>query len=98
MSASTAVVGQIAADRVINREWLRIAADVLNHLENGCKSPEFQDGKTMVVGMSHNICTDLYDKIIKLRPEWHSDNHGKGAIKMVFCSSALDNEKLRPRA
>jgi type I restriction enzyme R subunit len=76
----------------------RIAEDIVNHFENRCKSPELQDGKAMVVGMSRNICVDLYEEIIKLRPEWHSDDHRKGAIKIVFHSSASDNEKLRPHA
>lgn len=76
----------------------RIAEDIVNHFENRCKSPELQDGKAMVVGMSRNICVDLYDEIIKLRPGWHNDDHRKGAIKIVFHSSASDNEKLRPHA
>jgi type I restriction enzyme R subunit len=48
--------------------------------------------------MSRNICVDLYNQIIKLRPQWHNDDHRKGAIKIVFHSSASDNEKLRPHA
>lgn len=76
----------------------RIAEDIVNHFENRCKSPELHDGKAMVVGMSRNICVDLYDEIIKLRPDWHSDDHRQGAIKIVFHSSASDNEKLRPHA
>jgi type I restriction enzyme R subunit len=76
----------------------RIAEDLVNHFEDRCKSPALQDGKAMVVGMSRNICVDLYDQIVKIRPEWHSDDHRKGAIKIVFHSSASDNEKLRPHA
>ena len=76
----------------------RIAEDIVNHFENRGKSPELEDGKAMVVGMSRNICVDLYDEIIKLRPDWHNDDHRKGAIKIVFHSSASDNEKLRPHA
>jgi type I restriction enzyme R subunit len=41
---------------------------------------------------------DLYNQVIKIRPEWHNDDHRKGAIKIVFHSSASDNEKLRPHA
>jgi type I restriction enzyme R subunit len=76
----------------------KIAEDIVSHYENRCKSPELADGKAMVVGMSRNICVDLYNQIIKLRPEWHNDDHRKGAIKIVFHSSAADNEKLRPHA
>ena len=75
-----------------------IAQDIVTHFENRCKSPELADGKAMIVAMSRNVCVDLYDQIIKLKPEWHSDDHRKGAIKIVFHSSASDNEKLRPHA
>ena len=76
----------------------KIANDIVTHYENRCKSPELADGKAMVVGMSRNICADLYSQIVKIRPEWHNDDHRKGAIKIVFHSSASDNEKLRPHA
>jgi type I restriction enzyme R subunit len=75
-----------------------IAKDIITHFENRCKSPELSDGKAMIVAMSRNVCVDLYDQIIKLKPEWHSDDHRKGVIKIVFHSSASDNEKLRPHA
>jgi type I restriction enzyme R subunit len=76
----------------------KIAQDIVNHYENRCKSPELANGKAMIVAMSRNICVDLYNQIIKLRPQWHSDDYKKGAIKIVFHSSASDNEKLRPHA
>jgi type I restriction enzyme R subunit len=76
----------------------KIAQDIVSHYENRCMSPELADGKAMVVGMSRNICVDLYNQIIKIRPQWHNDDHRKGAIKIVFHSSASDNEKLRPHA
>jgi len=34
--------------------------------------------------MSRRICVNLYDQIIKLRPEWHSDNDDAGMIKVVI--------------
>ena len=76
----------------------KIAADIVEHFENRCKSPELADGKAMVVGMSRHICVDLYDEIVKLRPDWHSTDHRQGAIKIVFHSSASDDEKIRPHA
>ena len=76
----------------------KIAADIVEHFENRCKSPELADGKAMVVGMSRHICVDLYDEIVKIRPEWHSTDHRQGAIKIVFHSSASDDEKIRPHA
>lgn len=76
----------------------KIAADIVEHFENRCKSPELSDGKAMVVGMSRHICVDLYDEIVKIRPDWHSTDHRQGAIKIVFHSSASDDEKIRPHA
>lgn len=75
-----------------------IAKDIIAHYENRCKSPELADGKALVVAMSRNVAADLYDQIVKIRPEWHNTDHRKGAIKIVFHSSASDNEKLRPHA
>jgi type I restriction enzyme R subunit len=76
----------------------KIAADIVKHFEDRCKSPELADGKAMVVGMSRHICVDLHDEIVKLRPEWHSEDHRQGVIKIVFHSSASDDEKIRPHA
>jgi type I restriction enzyme R subunit len=87
-------------ERIVGSEprLARIAEDIVTHFEDRSASPELADGKAMVVGMSRNVCADLYEQIIKLRPEWHSDDHRKGALKIVFHSSASDNEKLRPHA
>jgi len=74
----------------------KIAEDILTHFDNRCSCPELSDGKAMVVGMSRNICVDLYEEIIKLRPEWHNTDHTKGGIKIVFHSSASDKLKIRP--
>ena len=73
-----------------------IAKDIVSHFANRCASPELADGKAMVVGMSRNICVDLYNEIITLKPEWHSTDHRTGGIKIVFHSSASDKEKIRP--
>ena len=48
------------------------------------------DGKGMIVCMSRRICVALYDAIVKLRPEWHSDDDEAGAIKVVMTGSASD--------
>jgi type I restriction enzyme R subunit len=73
-----------------------IAKDIVSHFADRCAAPEMADGKAMVVGMSRNICVDLYNEIIKIKPEWHSDDHRSGGIKIVFHSSASDSEKIRP--
>ena len=31
-------------------------------------------GKAMIVAMSRRIAIDLYNEIINIRPDWHSDD------------------------
>src|SRR5450756_840016 len=40
--------------------------------------------------MSRRICVELYDAIIKLRPEWHNEDDKKGALKVIMTGSASD--------
>ena len=44
----------------------------------------------MVVCMSRRICVDLYDEIVKLRPDWHNENDDAGVLKIVMTGSATD--------
>jgi len=56
-------------------------------------------GKAMVVCATREICVRVYDALRKLRPEWHSDDPTKGAMKIVFSSnSRKDPEHLRVHA
>ncbi|RDY70871.1 type I restriction endonuclease subunit R [Halobacillus trueperi] len=71
----------------------RLASDIVEHYEEKNKTI---DGKALVVCMSRRICVDLYDEIVNLRPEWHSDDVDKGKIKVVMTGSAGDDEKLQP--
>ncbi len=70
----------------------KLALDIVNHYEEKSKTI---DGKAMIVCMSRRICVDLYDAIIKLRPDWHSDDLDKGKIKIVMTGSAGDEERLQ---
>ncbi|RAK17367.1 type I restriction enzyme R subunit [Anoxybacillus vitaminiphilus] len=71
----------------------KLAKDIVEHFEEKAKTI---DGKAMIVCMSRRICVDLYDEIVKLRPEWHSDDVNKGKIKVVITGSAGDEDKLQP--
>jgi type I restriction enzyme R subunit len=64
-----------------------IAADLVEHFENRLEGLE---GKGMIVAMSRRICVDLYNAIVALRPNWHSEDDQKGAIKVVMTGSASD--------
>jgi len=70
-----------------------VAEDLVRHFEarNGVV-----EGKGMIVCMSREICANLYNEIIKLRPEWHDPDPEKGAIKIIMTGSAADREPLRP--
>ncbi|MEH7593826.1 type I restriction endonuclease subunit R, partial [Bacillus toyonensis] len=70
----------------------KLAYDIVQHYEEKSKTIA---GKAMVVCMSRRICVDLYDEIVKLRPEWHSDDLEKGVVKVVMTGSAGDNERLQ---
>lgn len=70
----------------------KLAEDIVNHYEEKSKTI---DGKAMIVCMSRKICVALYDEIIKLRPDWHSDDINKGKIKVVMTGSAADNERIQ---
>ena len=65
----------------------KLAQDIVAHYEMREKAIF---GKAMVVCMSRRICVDLYNEIVKIRPEWHSDDDAKGKIKVVMTGSASD--------
>jgi len=65
-----------------------VARDIVEHFE---KRLEAMDGKAMVVCMSRRICVELYDEIVKLRPDWAGDEDDQGAIKVVMTGSASDS-------
>jgi type I restriction enzyme, R subunit len=64
-----------------------IAKDLVHHFEERL---EAMDGKAMVVCMSRRICVDLYDEIVKLRPDWGNENDDAGVLKIVMTGSATD--------
>ena len=64
-----------------------VARDLVEHFENRVVG---MDGKAMIVCMSRRICVALYDEIIKLRPQWHSDDDEAGVLKIVMTGAASD--------
>lgn len=70
----------------------QLAQDIVSHYEEKSKSVK---GKAMVVCMSRKICAKLYDEIVALRPDWHSDDVNKGKIKVVITGSSSDDEDLQ---
>ena len=64
-----------------------LAKDIIQHFET---RQQAMKGKGMIVTMSRRIAVDLYDEIIHLKPEWHSDDDDKGVIKVVMTGSSSD--------
>lgn len=71
----------------------QVAADLVEHFETRSALIE---GKAMIVAMSRDICAQLYNEIVALRPEWHDTDPEKGAIKVVMTGSAADKPLLQP--
>ncbi len=70
-----------------------IANDIVKHFES---RNEILDGKGMIVCMSRRICVDLYAQIIKIRPDWHSDDDTEGVVKVVMTGSSSDPLNFQP--
>lgn len=74
-----------------------LAADIVEHWENRRSAmATFIDapGKAMIVGATREICARLYDEIVTLRPDWHSDALDRGKIKVVYSGSAQDQPPI----
>lgn len=70
-----------------------VARDIVNHFE---ARQEVFDGKAMIVAMSRRIAVLLYEEIIKLKPQWHSDSKKDGVIKVVMTASSSDPVEYQP--
>ena len=70
-----------------------IAEDIINHYESRF---EAMDGKAMVVCMSRRICIDLYRELVRLHPDWNSEEDDKGSLKVVMTGNATDPTDWQP--
>lgn len=68
-----------------------IAQDIVSHFE---ARQEVFSGKGMIVAMSRRIAANLYEAIIKLKPEWHSEDLNKGVIKVVMTAASSDGAQM----
>jgi len=71
----------------------QVGKDLVAHFESRIAS---MPGKAMIVCMSREICVDMYDAIVAIKPEWHDADPTKGAIKIVMTGIASDKSKLQP--
>ncbi|WP_430899376.1 MULTISPECIES: HsdR family type I site-specific deoxyribonuclease [unclassified Paraflavitalea] len=64
-----------------------IAKDIVTHFT---QRQEAFEGKGMIVSMSRRIAVELYNAIIAIKPEWHSNDLTKGVIKVVMTAASSD--------
>lgn len=82
----------------------QVAKDLVSHFESRTKT---FPGKAMIVCMSREICVEVFNAIIEIKPEWagtlnkNSDDHKgyydpkDGAIRVVMTGSASDKAELQ---
>ncbi len=77
----------------------QVAQDLVDHFE---ARQSVMLGKGMIVCMSRRICVELYDEIIKLRPNWYGKDDKEGVLKVVMTGAAADpdgwQEHIRSKA
>ncbi len=66
-----------------------VARDIVEHFSQRNEAFNFE-GKGMIVAMSRRIAAELYEEIVKIRPDWHSEDLDKGTIKVVMTSASSD--------
>ena len=52
-------------------------------------------GKAMIVVQTRDIAANLYEKIVELRPDWHSDDDLTGKVKVIYSGAASDPAHLQ---
>ena len=76
-----------------------VAQDLVEHFEARLQA---MDGKAMVVCMSRRIAAELYDRIRRLRPQWHGDDDDSGSLKVMMTGAPSDpaewQQHIRTRA
>jgi len=70
-----------------------LAELIIEHYE---RRSEALQGKAMIVCMSRRICIELYNRIAKLRQEWHNSDDDKGSLKVIMTGSSSDQKEFQP--
>ncbi|CCW12860.1 Type I restriction-modification system,restriction subunit R [Rhodococcus aetherivorans] len=81
----------------------KLAADLVEHWESrreqmakfvGSDDNPTAPGKALIVCATREICANLYDEIVALRPDWHSGEISSGRIKVVYSGTAADQPPI----
>lgn len=63
--------------------------------EHFAKRQETSLSKAMVVCISRRACVAVYNRLVKLHPEWHSEDPEKGRVKVIMTGSSSDPEDFQ---
>ena len=69
----------------------QVAQDIITHFQ---QRQEVFEGKGLIVTMSRRIAAALYEEMIRIRPDWHSEDLKKGALKVVMTSASSDGPEI----
>lgn len=81
----------VGSDKRVNL----VAEDLVRHFEARL---DVMDGKAMIVCMSRRICVEMYRALKDVRPQWHNDDDGKGAMKVIMTAGASDPLDWQPHS
>jgi type I restriction enzyme R subunit len=70
-----------------------VAGDLVEHFE---RRTEALEGKAMIVCMSRRIAVDLFEELVRLRPQWRGATDAEGALKLLMTGSASDPLPWQP--
>jgi len=71
-----------------------VVEDILEHID--ARLEAMDGGKAMIVCMSRRICVEVYERLVAARPDWHADEDGSGAVKVVMTGAAQDPASFQP--
>jgi hypothetical protein len=76
----------------------KLSADIVAHWT--ARSAEMKKfigvpGKGMIVCATREICVVLYEQIIAIKRDWHSDDDRQGKIKVVYSGGPLQTRRPR---
>ena len=71
----------------------QVAADLIQHFET---RSALMEGKAMIVAMSRDICAQLYNEIVALRPQCHDYYPEKAASNVLLTGSSAEKKLLQP--
>jgi type I restriction enzyme, R subunit len=94
-TTQTAKANQTGIESIIGstKRINQIAADIITHFET---RQQVNKGKAMIVTISRQVAVNLYDAIVKIRPDWHGDDLTTGKIKVIITATASDEGNLVP--